>query len=263
MLIKRLARFLRQHDWSAVALEILVVIVGLMLAFQLDRWWEQRGEQAREAEYVARLIADVEADIPAIGYAIELAGLRKEMADLLMEVAESPATATMHPVRFIVAVQQAAFTYSPSLTTHTFEDMRSTGNLGLLRNPTIKGALYSYYNFDRSQNQYRPLQFMSESRHFELAAGVLSYKQARLIQDTWYVVAPGDLERFDASQLNIPEVQAAAERFRSKADLLAWLPELRHLQIEQIVVNESRLEKAKSLLRIMNEYATSLSSASR
>jgi len=27
--------------------EIIVVIVGLMLAFQLDRWWEQRGERAQ------------------------------------------------------------------------------------------------------------------------------------------------------------------------------------------------------------------------
>ena len=49
MIIKRMARFIRQHDWSAVIVEIIVVIVGLMLAFQLDRWWEQRGERAQEA----------------------------------------------------------------------------------------------------------------------------------------------------------------------------------------------------------------------
>ena len=229
-----------------------------MLAFQLDRWWEKRGERVQEAEYVARLIADVKSDVPVIEYAIELAGLRKEMADLLMEVAENPAAATRDPIRFVAAVHQAAFTYSPSLAVHTFEDMRSTGNLRLLRNLTIRDALYSYYTFDSSQNQYRQLQFMNESRHFELAAGVLSYAQSRLVQDTWYVVAPGDLEQFDSSQLNIPEVQASAERFRSRKELLAWLPELRHLQIEQIIVNENRLEKAKSVLNLLREYAAKL-----
>lgn len=258
MIIKRLAGNIRQQDWFAVTVEILVVIVGLMLAFQVDRWWEKRGERVQEAEYVARLIADVKSDVPVIEYAIELAGLRKEMADLLMEVAENPAAATRDPIRFVAAVHQAAFTYSPSLAAYTFEDMRSTGNLRLIRNPTIKDALYGYYNFDSSEKQFRQLQFMSESRHFELAAGVLSYQQARLIQDTWYVVAPGDLKQFDSSQLNISEVQASAERFRSRVELLAWLPELRHLQIEQIVVNEIRLEKAKDVLNILREYAVKL-----
>ena len=37
MNIRRMARFIREHDWFAVFVEILVVIVGLMLAFQLDR----------------------------------------------------------------------------------------------------------------------------------------------------------------------------------------------------------------------------------
>jgi hypothetical protein len=258
MIIKRLAGNIRQQDWFAVTVEILVVIVGLMLAFQVDRWWEKRGERVQEAEYVARLIADVKSDVPVIEYAIELAGLRKEMADLLMEVAENPAAATRDPIRFVAAVHQAAFTYSPILAAYTFDDMRSTGNLRLIRNPTIKDALYGYYNFDSSQKQFRQLQFMSESRHFELAAGVLSYQQARLIQDTWYVVTPGDLEQFDSSQLNIPEVQAAAKRFHSREELLAWLPELRHLQIEQIVVNESRLDKAKGVLNLLREYAATL-----
>ncbi len=261
MPITQISRFIRQHEWFAVAVEILVVIVGLMLAFQLDRWWERRGERVQEAEYVARLIADVETDIPTIEYAISLAELRKDMADLLMEVAESPAAATREPIRFIAAVQQAAFTYSPNLAAHTFEDMRSTGNLRLLRDSTIKDALYGYYNFDRSQNQYRQLQFMSESRHFELAAGVLNFEQSRLVQDTWYVVAPGDLEAFDSATLDMSELHASVERFRSRGELLAWLPELRHLQIEQIVVNESRLEKAKDVLTLLRAYATNLDSS--
>ena len=258
MLIKRLARFIGQHDWFSVAAEILLVIVGLILAFQIDRWWEQRGENVQEREYVVRLIADVQSDIPVINYAIELASFRKEMADLLMDVAENPTAATRNPVLFIVAAQQAAFTYSPVLAAYTFEDLRSTGNMRLLRDPAIRDALYGYYNFDRSQNQYRPLQFMSEGRHFELAAGVLSYEQARLIQDTWDVVAPGDIEKFDSSQLDISDLQGTVERFRSRRDLLDWLPEIRQLQVDQIGVNERRRDNSNAVLRILMDYEASL-----
>ena len=93
VIIRRMAQFIRQHDWSAVVVEILVVIIGLMLAFQLDRWWEERGEQAQEAEYVQRLMGDIESDIPDIEYGIRLAEVRLAMADLLMAVSANAAKA--------------------------------------------------------------------------------------------------------------------------------------------------------------------------
>lgn len=224
MIIQRMARSLRSHDWSVAFIEIIVVIVGLMLAFQLDRWWEQRGERAQEAEYVARLIADIEIDLPNIEHAINLAILRKAMADLLMDVVDEPDMALERPVEFLAAMHQAAFTYAPSLASHTFEDMQSTGNLRLLREPAIKNALYDYYNFNVTQSQYRSLQFMAEARHFELAAGVLDYAQALYVQDEWDVVTPEDVEQFAAAQLDLNAVVSAVERFRSRPELIAWIP---------------------------------------
>ncbi len=212
----------------------------------------------QEVEYVARLTNDIESDIPIIQQAIELAKLRKEMADLLMRVSEKPAAAYEHPIRFIVAVHQAAFTYSPNLTNHTFDDLRSTGNLRLLRDPDIKKALFNYYDFDQDQNQYRPLQFLSEQRHFELAAGILSYDQARLVQDTWYVVSPGELDNFDNSLLKLDEVRATVQRFVERDALIGWLPEMRHLQNEQLLVNEDRLARARSVLKLLRSYSESL-----
>jgi hypothetical protein len=258
MLVRRSIDHLRRHDWLAVAVEMLVVVVGILLAFQIDRWWEQRRERIQEVEYVARLTNDIESDIPIIEQAIDLARLRKGMADLLMRVAETPTAAYEHPIRFIVAVHQAAFTYSPNLTNHTFDDLRSTGNLRLLRDPEIKKALFSYYDFDQDQNQYRPLQFLSESRHFELAAGILSYDQARLVQDTWYVVSPGELDNFDDSILKPDEVRATVQRFVERDALIEWLPEMRHLQNEQHLVNEDRLARARSVLKLLQDYSENL-----
>ena len=258
MLGRRLIDHFRRHDWFVVAIEMLVVVVGILLAFQIDRWWEQRGERIQEVEYVARLTNDIESDIPIIERAIELAKLRKGMADLLMRVAEKPTAAYEHPIRFIVAVNQAAFTYSPNLTNHTFDDLRSTGNLRLLRDPDIKKALFSYYDFDQDQNQFRQLQFLSESRHFELAAGIVSYEQARLVQDTWYVVVPGALDNFDNSLLKPDQVRATVQRFLERDALIEWLPEMRHLQTEQLLVNEDRLARAWSVLELLRDYSEDL-----
>lgn len=71
---------------------------------------------------------------------------------------------------FLAAVAQAAFTYTPSLTSHTFEDLRSTGGMGLIRSAEIKSALYDYYDFHDTQRQYMQLTMMIEFRYFELIA---------------------------------------------------------------------------------------------
>jgi hypothetical protein len=58
-MLKRIASFIRQHDWFAVGIEILVVMIGLLLAFQLDRWRDDIADKQMERVYIDRLISDV------------------------------------------------------------------------------------------------------------------------------------------------------------------------------------------------------------
>ena len=45
MFLRRLADHIRKQDWFIVIIELLVVVVGLMMSFQVDRWWEAMGEK--------------------------------------------------------------------------------------------------------------------------------------------------------------------------------------------------------------------------
>jgi len=42
MILRRLTGHLRQENWFTIILELVVVVVGLFLAFQLDRWYESQ-----------------------------------------------------------------------------------------------------------------------------------------------------------------------------------------------------------------------------
>ena len=48
MILHSIAKSFRKQDYSVVLIELLVVIIGLVLAFQIDRWWEERDDRARE-----------------------------------------------------------------------------------------------------------------------------------------------------------------------------------------------------------------------
>jgi len=54
MILRRLAGYLRHDNWFTVILELVIVVVGLFLAFQLDRWYEsQRSKSDLQAHLVS------------------------------------------------------------------------------------------------------------------------------------------------------------------------------------------------------------------
>jgi hypothetical protein len=254
-MLKRIALYVRQHDWFAVGIEVLVVMIGLLLAFQLDGWRESLAERRQEQTYINRLIADVESDIPDIEHAIALQTLRLELVDLLMDVALDPAAASREPLLFLGAVNQAAYTYTPVLTSHTFENLRSTGDLRLIPDESVKNVMFDYYGFDESQRQFRPIQIDTESRHFVLAAGVLSHEQEVFIQDNWRIFTPKNFAVARASQPGNMNVLPAAMRLQERPEFLAWLPYVRVMQLEQISVHGMRLDRANAALETLHSYA--------
>jgi hypothetical protein len=54
MILRRLAGHVRHDNWFTVILELVLVVVGLFLAFQLDRWYEsQRSKSDLQAHLVS------------------------------------------------------------------------------------------------------------------------------------------------------------------------------------------------------------------
>ena len=251
---------LRSQDWMALVLELVIVVIGIFLAIQANGWLADRQDARLEREYIVRLLDDVERDSVSISQSIELADLRRGFADLLMEVAERPDAALARPVEFLVAVPQAFYTNTPATNSDTMEELRATGSLGLLRNPTLKAALFDYYRYDESERQYISLHLMMEARHFELAAGVLSNRQVAWIQDRVGIPGPAQMDSLSGLDVDLEAVASAARRLAGKPDFVAWLPQARGIQVELIEAHGFRLEKARQLALILRELVSGFGS---
>ena len=59
-LVRRLTESIRNHDWFFVVVDVLVLVLGLLLAFQVDRWWEQRRDRREEQVFLGHLWDDAE-----------------------------------------------------------------------------------------------------------------------------------------------------------------------------------------------------------
>ena len=67
-LIKLSAR-LRAHDWTAALIEVLIVIVGILIALQVSNWNQGRLDRARGDSCYLRLQAELIADRRAMDQA--------------------------------------------------------------------------------------------------------------------------------------------------------------------------------------------------
>jgi hypothetical protein len=251
MQTRRIIHRIRQQDWSALVSELIIVVFGIFIAIQVDAWWKHRDDLQREKIYIARLTEDVESDLDSIKVAIELAEFRYSLSNLLIAAAANPELARQRPAEFMSAIQQSAYTYTPSLNSDTFEELRATGGLGLLRNEDLKSALFEYYRYDHSQRQYLSLQIMTEFRHFELASGILTNEQNVWRQDEIGYVSPTTPVNVEFTSEQLDGLVDAAQRIKDSPEFVAWLPEGRGMQLDLIDTHKSRLERATALLDIL------------
>ena len=130
----------QQVNWKAITVEGTAIVVSILLAFSIDAWWEQRGEQAAAKSLIDGLHADF-----AVSHAHlqEWSGGARIIHDdtftmlNLIRSAEPGATVQV-PFDVIVGVIGAA-TYDPTVA--TFETALASGQLDLVDSLELRNLL--------------------------------------------------------------------------------------------------------------------------
>ena len=60
MLLRRITKHVTDQNWFAVFIDFLIVVVGILIAFQITNWSEERQEKDSERNYLERLHSDIE-----------------------------------------------------------------------------------------------------------------------------------------------------------------------------------------------------------
>jgi len=144
MILRRLTGYIRQENWFAVILELVVVVIGLFLAFQLDRWYEsQRTKSDLQAhltsltedfvENETRLILAISEGKQEMEAAITLrAEMRKDSPDL--SVAE-----------LNQLISQTSLLPAFNAVDLAYRNLISGGTLSDLSSPDLKMELAEFY----------------------------------------------------------------------------------------------------------------------
>jgi hypothetical protein len=122
--------------------EIVLVVIGILIALSINTWNEDRKDKASEQDIYCKLLADFELDLQNIEKLTAESDEKIIVAKkLLLELPEMSKDINYLMNNYIQALRTNAFT--PSKVTIT--DITSSGKLSLLTNETLKNTLIRYY----------------------------------------------------------------------------------------------------------------------
>jgi hypothetical protein len=147
MLLRRVIKHVEEQNWVAITIDFVIVVVGVFIGIQVANWNDERRAYALEDSYLERLSTDLESSIEQFESSLDFATQSREVLQtfigLLHQAAEDYFTDGMFYADFV-----------PIVT--TFDDLRSTGNLSVLRNATLRDALIELHsNFGDFNNSFR------------------------------------------------------------------------------------------------------------
>jgi len=65
MILRRIAHHLKQQQWTAVLIELVILVLGVFLGVQVSDWANERANRSAETRHLEEIAEDLRADAEA------------------------------------------------------------------------------------------------------------------------------------------------------------------------------------------------------
>jgi len=238
MALGKLARRLREHDWFAALLELLIVIAGILIALQVSNWNQDRQDRALARQYAQRLHRELQSDIANIALTRVFWKRVADYQSVASDHAETGKLADGSPWKTVLAYYQASQLRPFELEDTTFLELRDAGELRLLDDGVLSKGLADYY---RSTGQGMIGEILRHNPQYRLQVrGITPYAVQQYVwTHCWRQRAGADQELIDCPS-PIPDAEATAllATYRANAELLQNLRFWRtQLEVSRLIAN--------------------------
>lgn len=217
-----LAARLRQHDWLAVTIEILVVIVGVFIGLQVSNWNETRKENERGREYLQRLHVELLRDADTLTKISAFWGQVQGYGETALAYAEDGQLRDGSAWKTLLAYHHASQVWPYRKPDVTFQEIRSTGNLLLIRNAPLRERIAREYGADAGSEVTEVLGLIP--RYREHVRGIVPWKIQRYIWSQCYATKDTKQVLYDCeSPVSEDEALRVLQLLRNEPGLTAEL----------------------------------------
>lgn len=142
--------------------EIILVVIGILIALQINNWNQNRISKQLESQYYKRLLEDVREEKVMLQATLNYTNQVIGHANNAIAVFENSPEANPNPVDNLIDIYQASQLQDPNSAASTYQELIASGQINLIQNDSLKTALIRYYEIDWTElvvfklaNKYR------------------------------------------------------------------------------------------------------------
>jgi hypothetical protein len=143
MILRRVIKHFRNQEWTAIAIDFVIVVFGVFVGIQVANWNDMRSDRQDASEYMSRLHDDV----------VNLIETRRWLVESRVEQLERPREAVAliiggdgdvltDPQCLALAFNQSVS--NPTDDIGTLNELQSSGRLSILENVKVRAGLQDY-----------------------------------------------------------------------------------------------------------------------
>ena len=144
MLLRRFVAHARKQDWMAIAIEFVLLVLGVFLGIQVANWNAERDSRQNSALFTERLKADLRGEDWT--YQFLVAYNREVLANANRAADALEGKAALADEALLVSAYRATQYRSRNQLGTTYDELISTGNIGLIHDQTLRGTSARIYN---------------------------------------------------------------------------------------------------------------------
>lgn len=132
-------RHWQTQNWLGVALDLLVVIAGILIGLRIDAWRDNVQDREDEVGYLERLLDEAEANHHALDEVLERMWYRREQGrNALERLLSGEPLATDERARTVDALVHAGELPKPAIVNGTYEELISTGRMPIVQDQELR-----------------------------------------------------------------------------------------------------------------------------
>jgi hypothetical protein len=228
--------------------EIILVVIGILIALQLNTWKENKQNKKIERDYLQGIVANLEQDI------IELSDLLKRdtitfkaYTDILKPFKDT--TLKIYtPVFIRGAIAPSQYTHQFDGNSIVFEDMKSSGKINNVKSDALRFALLEYYNYSESytdiQKKNNVIINQLKDEAFTDNLDLNSLIEGFIFKGVW----SAQLDRLDLSFFKKDKSDPAVKQFANRVSLMKGLLKVNHNS------NDYLIERSRKLKVLILDY---------
>jgi hypothetical protein len=151
--------------------EIMLVVIGILIALQINNWNQNRINKQLESKYCKRLLEDIREDKIMLQTTLDYSNQVIAHAKNAIAVFENSTDSNSDPVNNLIDMYQASQLQDPNSAASTYKELIASGQINLIQNDSLKTALIRYYEIDWTE----AIIFILANKYRENLRGLMPY----------------------------------------------------------------------------------------